>query len=66
MNRHRANWSAMGMEVSTEQSQISKEYEKLRKDLELMVAMFGITTVVTELRKMKEREDGNHDESKLF
>jgi len=56
MNRHRANWSLMGIEPSTEQSQISKDYEKLRSDLNLMVNRFGFDEVVKELRKVKEND----------
>ncbi len=48
MNRHRANWSLMGIEPSTEQSQLSKDYEKLRIDLNLMVNRFGFDEVVKE------------------
>jgi hypothetical protein len=57
MNRHRANWSLMGLDISTEQSQISKDYEKLRFDLNLMVNRFGFDEVVKELRKIYESNE---------
>ena len=57
MNRHRANWSLMGLDLSTEQSQISKDYEKLRFDLNLMVNRFGFDEVVKELRKIYESNE---------
>lgn len=56
MNRHRASWSAMH-DMDTEQSQISKRYDRLREDLQIMINKFGFDEVVTELRKIKERED---------
>ena len=59
MNRHRANWSLMGLDISTEQSQISKDYEKLRFDLNLMVNRFGFDEVVKELRKIYESNEGS-------
>lgn len=55
MNRHRANWSAMGIDEATEQSQLSKDYEQLRKDLEQMLNKFGFDEVVTEFRQAHER-----------
>lgn len=54
MNRHKSNWSLMGLEPNTEQSQQSKDYEKLRIDLKHMVNRFGFDEVVRELRKIKE------------
>ena len=57
MNRHRANWSLMGLDLSTEQSQISKDYEKLRFDLNLMVNRFGFDEVVKELRTIYESNE---------
>jgi hypothetical protein len=45
----------MGIEVESGQSQLSKDYEKLRNDLQLMVNKFDFQTVVTELRKIYEK-----------
>ncbi len=56
MNRHRAYWSAMGLEPSTEQSQLSKEYERLRKELQWMIGRFGKDEVVKELIRIIESE----------
>ncbi len=54
MNRHRYNWSAMGIDEATEKSQQSKDYDKLRKDLRYMINRFGFDEVVSELRLLKE------------
>jgi len=56
MNRNKSNWSAMGIEVQTEQSQLSKDYEKLRTDLKIMIGKFGLTEVVKEIRKLMTEE----------
>ena len=59
MNRHIANWSAMGQEERTEPSQQSKDYAKMRQDLQKMVNRFGLDEVTKELVKFYKEEQND-------
>lgn len=51
MNRHRDNWSVMGLEpLGT--SQLSQDYEKMRQQLRVMIGKHGIDEVLKEVRKI--------------
>ena len=56
MNRHRDNWSVMGIEPRTEEKALS--YTELKKRLEYLIAIWGFSDVANELRKIHE-EDNN-------
>ena len=56
MNRHRNNWSVMGIEPRTEEKALS--YTELKKRLEYLIAIWGFSDVANELRKIHE-EDNN-------
>lgn len=56
MNRHRNNWSVMGIEPRTEEKALS--YAELKKRLEHLIAIWGFSDVANELRKIHE-EDNN-------
>jgi len=49
MNRHKSNWSQM-YDEQQEQSQQSKDYEQLRKELRVMINRFGVHEVLNEIR----------------
>ena len=52
MNRHKAYWSVMGNEVSTEKSERTKDFEKLEKQLTIMLNMYDKTDVLTCVRNV--------------
>ena len=57
MNRHKAHWSQMH-DYNTDKSQDSIARENMSEDLRKMVDRFGFNDVVTEIRKIKEQENG--------
>jgi len=57
MNKHRSYWSKMH-DHNTDKSQDSIARENMSEDLRKMVDRFGFNDVVTEIRKIKEQENG--------
>ena len=56
MNKHRSNWSVMGIETSEEEKALS--YAELKKRLEYLIAIWGFSDVANELRKIYEETKG--------
>lgn len=54
MNRNRAHWSAMGLEERTEGEERPFSEKELRRRLSELVAIWGIDTVITAIRKIYE------------
>ena len=54
MNRHRNNWSVMGIEPRAEEKALS--YAELKKRLEYLIAIWGFSDVANELRKIHEEQ----------
>ena len=57
MNRHRDNWSVMGIEPRAEEKALS--YAELKKRLEHLIAIWGFSDVASELRKIYEEGKDN-------
>lgn len=56
MNKHRDNWSIMGIEPNEEEKALS--YAELKKRLEYLIAIWGFSDVANELRKIYEETKG--------
>ena len=54
MNRHRDNWSVMGIEPRAGEKALS--YAELKKRLEYLIAIWGFSDVASELRKIHEEQ----------
>ena len=54
MNRHRDNWSVMGIEPRTEEKALS--YAELKQRFEHLIAIWGFSDVASELRKIHEEQ----------
>lgn len=57
MNKHRNNWSIMGIEPRTEEKPLS--HAELKRRLEYLIAIWGFSDVANELRKIYEEYKEN-------
>lgn len=57
MNKHRSNWSVMGIEPSQEEKPLS--HTELKRRLEYLIAIWGFSDVANELRKIYEEDKEN-------
>lgn len=71
MNRHRANWSVMGIEPATEQSALQKRREHHKEQLVKMILQYshdGLHEVISILRGISEMisiENSSLDDSRI-
>ena len=61
MNKHKSNWSAMGIEPRKSPSVKQEDFQKLEHQLKILIGKYGGTEVLTVVRLLWEREgkDGN-------
>ena len=52
MNRHKAHWSAMGIEPNQEKSATQIDFEKFEKQVKIMVGKYGATRTFTAVRNV--------------
>ncbi|HSN66737.1 MAG TPA: hypothetical protein VLS94_08855 [Fusibacter sp.] len=52
MNKHRAFWSAMGIEPSQEKSVVQTDFENFEKQIKIMVGKYGATRTVSLVRNV--------------
>lgn len=50
MNRHKAYWSAMGIEPNQEKSTEQIDFEKFNKQIKIMVGKYGATKTFVSYR----------------
>ena len=59
MNKHKSNWSAMGIEPRESPSVKQEDFEKLEHQLKILIGKYGGTEVLTAVRLLWEREGIN-------
>jgi len=57
MNKHKSNWSAMGLEPSPSVKQ--EDFQKLEHQLNILIGKYGGTEVLTAVRLLWEKEGSN-------
>ena len=56
MNRHKSNWSVMGVEPNSCPSVKQEDFKKLENQLKILIGKYGKTEVLTAVRLVYESE----------
>lgn len=57
MNRHRSNWSVMGIEPNNCLSVKQEDFKKFEHQLKILIGKYGKSEVLTAVRLVYESED---------